>query len=56
MFQIFGPVQTILKFSTLDEVIERANNSPYGLAAGIITKDLDTALLFAQGVEAGSVW
>ncbi|KAJ8984885.1 hypothetical protein NQ317_002725 [Molorchus minor] len=36
--EIFGPVQTILKFETLDEVIQRANNTKYGLAAGVITK------------------
>jgi acyl-CoA reductase-like NAD-dependent aldehyde dehydrogenase len=55
-FQIFGPVQCVLKFKTLEEVIERANKTSYGLAAGIVTKDLNTAILFAQSVEAGSVW
>lgn len=55
-FQIFGPVQSILKFQTLEEVIERANNTSYGLAAGVLTKNLDNALVFAQGVEAGTVW
>lgn len=54
--EIFGPVQSIFKFSTLDEVIERANATSYGLAAGIVTKNLDVALTFAQAVEAGSVW
>ncbi|XP_074030054.1 aldehyde dehydrogenase 1A1 [Leptinotarsa decemlineata] len=54
--EIFGPVQSILKFETLEEVIERANDTYYGLAAGIITKDINTALVFAQSVEAGSVW
>ena len=54
--EIFGPVQSIFKFSTLDEVIERANATSYGLAAGIVTKNLDAALTFAQAVEAGSVW
>lgn len=54
--EIFGPVQSILKFETLDEVIERANNTKYGLAAGVITKDIDKALTFAQAVEAGSIW
>ncbi|XP_017782637.1 PREDICTED: retinal dehydrogenase 1-like [Nicrophorus vespilloides] len=54
--EIFGPVQTILKFNTLDEVIDRANNTKYGLAAGCITKNIDQALTFAQAVEAGSVW
>lgn len=54
--EIFGPVQTLIKFSTMDEVLERANNTTYGLAAGVITKDINTALMAAQGLEAGSVW
>ncbi|EEZ97369.1 aldehyde dehydrogenase 1A1 [Tribolium castaneum] len=54
--EIFGPVQSILKFETLEEVIERANDTYYGLAAGVITKNIDTALTFAQAVQAGSVW
>lgn len=54
--QIFGPVQSILKFKTLDEVIERANKTSYGLAAGVLTKNIDWALTFARAVEAGSVW
>lgn len=56
LLQIFGPVQCVLKFKTLEEAIERANKTSYGLAAGILTKDLNTALVFAQSVEAGSVW
>jgi len=40
----------------MDEVIERANNTHYGLAAGIVTKDIDKALKFASQVHAGSVW
>jgi aldehyde dehydrogenase (NAD+) len=54
--EIFGPVQTILKFNTMNEVIERANRTNYGLASGIITKDINKAMEFAQAVEAGSVW
>ncbi|KZS05982.1 Retinal dehydrogenase 1 [Daphnia magna] len=54
--EIFGPVQTILKFRTMEELIERANNTSYGLAAGVLTNDINTALTFAQAVEAGSVW
>ncbi|XP_026470148.1 retinal dehydrogenase 2-like [Ctenocephalides felis] len=54
--EIFGPVQSILRFKSLDELIERANNTHYGLAAGIITKDINKALLFAKSVDAGSVW
>lgn len=54
--EIFGPVQSIIKFKTLDEVIERANNTEYGLAAGIFTKNLNNAITFANSVEAGTVW
>lgn len=54
--EIFGPVQSIFKFKTLEEVLERANKTNYGLASGVITKDLDTAFVFAKGIEAGQVW
>jgi len=54
--EIFGPVQSIFKFNTIEEAIERANDTKYGLAAGIITNDLNKALLFIQSVNAGSVW
>ena len=54
--QIFGPVQSILKFKDIDEVIDMANDTHYGLAAGVYTKDLDTALRVANSLEAGTVW
>lgn len=54
--EIFGPVQSIFKFNTMDEVIERANATSYGLAAGIITKDLNTATVVAHALEAGIIW
>lgn len=56
MCQIFGPVQSILKFDTFEEVIDRANDTNYGLAAGVITNDITTAMAFAKFVRAGSVW
>ncbi|KAF4516385.1 hypothetical protein B566_EDAN008508 [Ephemera danica] len=52
---IFGPVQQILRFSTLEEAIRRANDTKYGLAAAIITRDINKALTFAESVQAGSV-
>ncbi|KAK2578311.1 hypothetical protein KPH14_002586 [Odynerus spinipes] len=54
--EIFGPVQCILKFDTMEEVIERANETTYGLAAGVLTNNIDKAITFAEAVEAGSVW
>lgn len=54
--EIFGPVQQLFKFKTMDEVIERANNTSYGLAAAVFTKDINKALTFAQGVQAGTCW
>ena len=55
-FQIFGPVQQIMKFKTADEVIERGNKTMYGLAAAVQTNDLNKALKVAHGIRAGTVW
>ena len=46
--EIFGPVQSIFKFSSMEEVIERANDTSYGLAAGVLTSNINNALTFAQ--------
>lgn len=54
--EVFGPVATISKFHTLDELVERCNDSRYGLAAGIHTTDLNKAFVVADRLEAGSVW
>nr|XP_002128130.1 aldehyde dehydrogenase, mitochondrial [Ciona intestinalis] len=54
--EIFGPVQQIMKFKTMEEVIERANNTVYGLAAAVFTKDLNTAITVSNSVRAGTVW
>ncbi|XP_071096412.1 retinal dehydrogenase 2-like [Haliotis cracherodii] len=54
--EIFGPVQCIIKFKTLDEVIRRANSSDYGIAAAIFTSDIDKVMLFTSRVKAGTVW
>ncbi|CAN7993643.1 unnamed protein product [Ixodes pacificus] len=54
--EIFGPVQSIFKFTTTDEVIARANDTIYGLAAGIVTQDVTTAHVVAQALQAGVVW
>ncbi|XP_067667268.1 retinal dehydrogenase 2-like [Haliotis asinina] len=54
--EIFGPVQQLIKFKTLEEVLERANDTAYGLGAAIFTNDLNKALAFANGIKAGTVW
>uniref|UniRef100_A0AAY4A361 aldehyde dehydrogenase (NAD(+)) n=1 Tax=Denticeps clupeoides TaxID=299321 RepID=A0AAY4A361_9TELE len=54
--EIFGPVMQILKFKTLEEVVERANDSKYGLAAAVFTKDIDKANYISNGLRAGTVW
>nr|XP_014094613.1 aldehyde dehydrogenase X, mitochondrial isoform X1 [Bactrocera oleae] len=54
--EIFGPVQSIFKFSNIEEIIDRANDVVYGLAAGVITNDINKATKFANNVNAGSVW
>lgn len=54
--EIFGPVVTISKFSTLDQVISKANDSEFGLGAGIQTNDLSKALKIATKLKSGTVW
>lgn len=54
--EIFGPVLCILTYSTVDEVIQRANDTPLGLAAGVFTKDLNLAHKVISKLEAGITW
>ncbi len=46
----------IMKFKDMDEVINRANNTIYGLAAGVFTKDIDKMNTITSSVRAGTVW
>jgi aldehyde dehydrogenase (NAD+) len=54
--EIFGPVMQLMTFKDIDEVVERANNSRYGLAAGVCSRDIGTALRVAKDLDAGTVW
>ncbi|VDO98486.1 unnamed protein product [Heligmosomoides polygyrus] len=54
--EIFGPVMSIIRFDSMEGLVEKANNTIYGLAAGVMTKDLDKALHIANNIRAGSVW
>lgn len=54
--EIFGPVISAMPYEDLDELIARANNSEYGLAAGVWTKDVSKAHYIASQLRAGTVW
>jgi aldehyde dehydrogenase (NAD+) len=54
--EIFGPVLQCLKFKTIDEAVQRANDTPYGLAAGVCCRDIGKAMGIAKRLKAGSVW
>ncbi|MBC5798015.1 aldehyde dehydrogenase family protein [Sphaerospermopsis sp. LEGE 00249] len=54
--EIFGPVMSIIKFQDVEEVIQRANNTMYGLAAAVWTQDITKAHAIANNVRAGTVW
>lgn len=54
--EIFGPVLSVLEFSTLAEAIAITNSTAYGLSAGVWTRDVDTAITFARKARAGTVW
>lgn len=54
--EIFGPVVSIAKFKDEEEVIELANDTTYGLAAGIFTKDYERAVRVTSALKAGTTW
>ena len=54
--EIFGPVLAAIEFADLDEAISRANDSQYGLAAGVWTRDIKKAHYVARKLQAGTVW
>jgi acyl-CoA reductase-like NAD-dependent aldehyde dehydrogenase len=54
--EVFGPVASIIKFSTEEEVIKMANDSEFGLAGAVWTKDVTRAIRVARQIEAGRIW
>ena len=54
--EIFGPVLAVMKFSSVDKVIEQANDSKYGLAACVWTKDLNKANTISKRLKCGTIW
>jgi succinate-semialdehyde dehydrogenase/glutarate-semialdehyde dehydrogenase len=54
--EVFGPALPVMRVRDLDEALEKANNSIYGLGSSIWTRDLDRATQAAEGLEAGYTW
>lgn len=54
--EIFGPVLTVVKFKDIDDVVEKANDNIYGLAAALWTKNVQTAHTVARKIRSGTVW
>eukprot|EP00164_Ancoracysta_twista_P008888 GFYU01012983.1.p3 GENE.GFYU01012983.1~~GFYU01012983.1.p3 ORF type:complete len:129 (+),score=55.99 GFYU01012983.1:2183-2569(+) len=54
--EIFGPVLCVLTFKTEEEVLRRANDTEFGLSAGVFTKDIQRAHRIVTKVEAGTTW
>ena len=54
--EIFGPVASVIPFDTVEEALTLANATDYGLASGVWTSNVNTALKMANGIEAGTVW
>lgn len=54
--EIFGPVLSVLKFETVEEALHIANDTMYGLSAGIWTANIETAFRMSRGIRAGTIW
>jgi acyl-CoA reductase-like NAD-dependent aldehyde dehydrogenase len=54
--EVFGPVLSVLSFKTIEEALHIANNTPYGLSAGVWSASIDTCMSVARGVRTGTVW
>jgi aldehyde dehydrogenase len=54
--EIFGPVVSVTKFKDLSDALSIANDTLYGLGAGVWTRDLNTAYRMGRGLKAGRVW
>jgi acyl-CoA reductase-like NAD-dependent aldehyde dehydrogenase len=54
--EIFGPVLSVLTFASLDEAIAIANETLYGLSAAVWSRDIDTCLMAARRIKAGTIW
>jgi acyl-CoA reductase-like NAD-dependent aldehyde dehydrogenase len=54
--EVFGPVLSVLTFESIEKALHIANNTPYGLSAGVWSASIDTCMSVARGVRSGTVW
>ncbi len=54
--EVFGPVLSVLTFESIEKALQIANNTPYGLSAGVWSASIDTCMGVARGVRSGTVW
>lgn len=54
--EVFGPIAIIVPFKTVDEALQLANDSPFGLQGAVFTRDLTTAFRFAEDFDVGALW
>lgn len=54
--EVFGPVLSVLTFESIENALRIANDTPYGLSAGVWSKSIETCMAVARGVRAGTVW
>ena len=54
--EVFGPVLSVLTFDTVEQAVQIANDTPYGLSAGVWSADIDTCMTVSRGARSGTVW
>ena len=54
--EIFGPVGVVIKFHDIDDLLEMANDSPYGLGGGVFSTDINRIMAVARGIRTGRIW
>jgi len=54
--EIFGPVMSVIKFKTIEEAVKKALDTDYGLASGVVTSSIDSAIQVSEAMRSGQVY